>query len=90
MAVEITARYEYRYDAWIPLNRLVITNPNLDSGRVESLTRGLMLGSIQPYELFPIYVRELHGKYYVNDGNHRVAALRRADITNKVFAEVYI
>lgn len=74
--------------ALLDIKSLEITNPGLDKSLVDRLTRGLEQGDILPEDLYPIYVACGPNGYQINDGNHRVAALREAGV-NGILADVY-
>lgn len=72
----------------LPVKRLITTNETMDNREIDSLVDALENGLIRPNDLEPLYVYFDGLRYFVNDGNHRTAALRIAGV-EKILCEIY-
>ncbi len=68
---------------------LILTNELLDLDYIRHLVALMLAKELCPESIIPIFVKESDNQcYYVNDGNHRTAAARRAN-WNRIPAIVY-
>lgn len=59
---------------------LLPTNLGLDEKYIAILVEGLRDGSIRPEDLPRPYLRLKDGRYYINDGSHKIRAFLEAGI----------